>query len=513
MKRKLNRRDFLKLAGLLPLGLTVPRFMRDTNLYQPAGKQNILVIVFDALSAMNISLNGYGRETTPNLARLAERAVVYHNHYSGGNYTTTGTANLLTGTLPWTHRAIKPNSGVADSVASHNIFDAFQGYYRTAFTHNGFAEKFLKQFRSYIEEWVPKQNLFLASYDGFIHTLFYNDDDVATVGWARNIEIGQGYSYSLFLSHIYSVLRKRRVAGIQSQYPRGIPSISDKVDTYYILDNAIDWLKSRLPVIPQPFFGYFHFLPPHAPYRTSLEFYNYFASDNLKPVEKPIDIFADYDIKTDSFYDLLKKRVEYDEFILYADKAFGDLYKFLEESGILENTWVVVTSDHGEMFERGLVGHSGPTLYQPVIRVPLLVFEPGRKVGVNIYTSTSAIDVLPTLMQVTGQKIPDWTEGVVLPPYAPTDPDPNRSIYALQAYYNDQYAPLTQVTVALIKGRYKLIYYLGYAKAKQDEVVLLFDLESDPDELVDLYSSKPDVAENLLAELKAKLAEVNKPYL
>ena len=209
----------------------------------------------------------------------------------------------------------------------------------------------------------------------------------------------------------------------------------------------------------------------------------------------------------------LTERTKYDEFILYADKAFGDLYASLEESGLLENTWVVFTSDHGEMFERGLRYHRGPTLYQPVIRVPLLIFEPGRKIGTDVYTSTSAIDLLPTLLHVTGQKIPDWTEGVVLPPYAPTSPDPNRSIYALQAYYNGQYAPLTQATTALIKGRYKLIYYFGYTKIKQGELALLFDIESDPEELVDLYSSKPEVAKELLAELKAKLAEVNKPYL
>jgi hypothetical protein len=89
---------------------------------------------------------------------------------------------------------------------------------------------------------------------------------------------------------------------------------------------------------------------------------------------------------------------------------------------------------------------------------------------------------------VTGQKASDWIEGVVLPLYAPTSPDPNRSIYVLQAYYNDQYAPLTQASVALIKERYRLICYFGYDKIKQDKIVLLFDIESDPEELVNLYS-------------------------
>ena len=286
MKRNFNRRDFLKLAGLLPLGLTAPRFMKDAALSQSTGKQNVLVIVFDALSALNISLYGYGRKTTPNLARLSERAIVYHNHYAGGNYTTPGTSTLLTGTLPWTSRAFRPNSKVADSVASHNIFNTFEGYYRTAYTHNGFANTLLKQFRSYIEELVPRQKLFLKSYDDFLHTLFYNDDDIATVGWARNIEIGQGYSYSLFLSHLYTMLRKKGIEDIQSQYPRGIPTASRSADIYFLQEQAIEWLGNRLPDIPQPFLGYFHFLPPHSPYNTSLEFYGHFERDGLQAGEK-----------------------------------------------------------------------------------------------------------------------------------------------------------------------------------------------------------------------------------
>ncbi|MCJ7433259.1 MAG: sulfatase-like hydrolase/transferase, partial [Anaerolineales bacterium] len=329
MNRNFNRRDFLKLAGLLPLGLAAPRFMKDAALSQSTGKQNVLIIVFDALSALNIPFHGYGRETTPNLARLSERAIVYHNHYATGNFTTSGTASLLTGTLPWTHRAFEPGSGVADSVASHNIFDAFSNYYRIAYTHNGWANKLLKQFRYYMEELVPQQKLFLESYDGFIHSLFYNDDDTATVGWTRNIDSGEGYSYSLFLSQIYKALRTRRIASLKSQFPRGIPSTYNSDDNGFVLEQAVDWIGNRTSAMPQPFLGYFHLLPPHAPYRTSLEFYRRFEKDGYKPVEKPIDIFADIEATSNS----LKERTEYDESILYADKAFGDLYTSMEESG------------------------------------------------------------------------------------------------------------------------------------------------------------------------------------
>jgi hypothetical protein len=509
MSRNFNRRDFLKLAGLLPLGLAAPRFMKDAALSQSTGKQNVLVIVFDALSALNISFYGYGRETTPNLARLSERAIVYHNHYAGGNYTTTGTATLLTGTLPWTSRAFRPGSMVADSVVSHNIFNAFEDYYRIAYTHNGFANALLKQFERYMEELVPKQKLFLNSYDSFIHTLFANDDDIATVGWTRTIDNEQGYSYSLFLSHLYKTLREKIIENIKKNYPLGIPSTSISVNIPFLQEHATEWLGNRLTDILQPFFGYFHFLPPHSPFRTSLEFYHRFANDGFNPPQKPLDIFADSDTNPDS----LKERTEYDEFILYADKAFGEficLHGRIRFAGKYLGGFYI--GSRGNVRARH-IWSSRPHTLRAGASHTLVNLRAGTKVGADIHTKTSAVDLLSTLLHVTGKKIPDWAEGVILPPYAPTDPDPNRKLYAMTAEKNEQYAPFTNASVALIKGRYKLIYCFGYPKNNRNEVLLLFDIESDPEELVDLYSSKPEIAQEMLTELKAKLAEVDKPYL
>ena len=77
---KISRRDFLKLAGLASLGMVVPPSIQQKSHQLQNDKKNVLVIVFDALTAYNISLYGYARETTPNLARLAKRATVFHNH-------------------------------------------------------------------------------------------------------------------------------------------------------------------------------------------------------------------------------------------------------------------------------------------------------------------------------------------------------------------------------------------------------------------------------------------------
>ena len=499
----------MKLAGLAPLGLASPHMVKLLGaLEAPRGSaQNVIVLVLDAFSALNMALDGYPRETAPNITRLAKRAVVYHNHYAGSNFTTSGTASLLTGTLPWTHRAIDDNGTVADALVAQNIFNAFPDYYGTAFSHNSWVVTLLHQFGMYIADLVPRERLYLKSHDSIVHSVFQRDDDLASVAWARDIELQGGYSYSLFLSRLFKAMRDRETASLMPQFPLGIPRGASPDG--FLLEQATNWLANHLAIIPKPFLAYFHFLPPHAPYRTSLEFFHRFAGDGMRPVGKPLDEWGEKNAVKAS----LEIRTQYDEYILYADKAFGDLHGYLQGSGLLENTWLVLTSDHGEMFERGLTGHGNATLYQPLVRVPLLIFEPGRQVGMDVHTLTSVVDVLPTLAHVTGHPIPDWAEGVVLPPYATTEPDPARAGYAVQARKNDQYAPLTRATTMLVNGRYKLIYYMGYDELATSELVKLYDIEADPEELLDLSSSRKDTAAALLRELKAKIAEADRPYL
>ena len=501
----INRRDFLKIAGLLPLGMAGPGVARVLAGPAQAGAQNVIIVVFDAFSAYNISLYGYERDTMPNLKRLAKRAIVYHDHFAGSNFTTSGTASLLTGTLPWTHRALQPDGEVAQPFVDENFFGAFKDYYRLAYTHNGWAHTILRQMRRNTERLIPREKLLLGSYDSFLGSLFQNDQDIASVSWTRDMRIGEGYAYSLFLAHLYKVLQEGKVANLQPFFPRGLPTTGS--DDGFLLEQAVDWIGDLLTTIPQPFAGYFHFLPPHSPYNTSIDFYNRFKGDGYKPVEKPRDIFTDKRL----FSNLLLHRTEYDEFILYVDREFGRFYEQLEKSGLLENSWLVFTSDHGEMFERGIVGHSTDTLYQPVLRIPLLIFEPGRQEGIDVHTPTSAIDILPTLAHVTGHQVPSWTEGTILPPFA--EPDAARGVYAVRAKDADPDGELTPATTMVVRGRHKLIYYLGYDERGIRDFSRLYDIEADPEELNDLSQSEKDISGELLNELKKKIAEVNKRYV
>ena len=510
MTLPMGRRDFLKVLGLVPPSLGLGPFLRLYGPSQPlaAGRRNILIILFDAFSAYNVPIYGYPRDTTPNLARLANRAIVYHNHFAAGNFTTPGTASLLTGTLPWTHRALQLNAQINPAYTHRTIFEAFAHYYRIVYSHNPVVNRLFKQFTVDLDEYVPQDRLFLTA-DSFVQNWLPSDEDIADVGWTRTIKKGEeGYSYSLFLSSLYQIYIQRKVASIRPRFPRGIPNISG--DNYFLLEDAIDFVEATLGRLPQPYLGYFHFMPPHTPTTTTLDFDGRFAHDGYSPPAKPVDPLS----PGLGHQALMRQREYYDEYVLYLDREVGRLFDFLESSGVLENTWVVLTSDHGELFERGVRGHITRLLYQPVVRVPLLIFEPGRTTGVHIDAPTSAIDLLPTLLHLGGEPAADWAEGLLLPPFAADGPAPNRVVYALQARENHADRPLTHASAMMVQGPYKLTYYFGYPElGEPQERMELYDIQADPEEMEDLFNEANPTAASMLTALKKKLDEVNQPYL
>jgi arylsulfatase A-like enzyme len=271
----------------------------------------------------------------------------------------------------------------------------------------------------------------------------------------------------------------------------------------------MDWLVSQVDQFPQPFLGYFHFLPPHRPYVTHVEFYNRFQGDGLLPAKKPEDVFSEGESREFS----LARRQQYDEYILYLDQEFGRLFDRLQARNLLDDTWLILTSDHGEMFERGIIGHDTPVLYEPVIRIPLMIFEPGRTTRTDIFDRTSAVDLLPTLLKITGGQHPEWTDGTVLPPFS-NDTEPfSRNLYALDSRDTAHDSPMEKVALTTVKGDYKLMYFSGYDQLRGKERVELYNIAEDLEELNNLYGPQSEVGNTMLDEIKAKLREMNKPYL
>jgi arylsulfatase A-like enzyme len=373
-----------------------------------------------------------------------------------------------------------------------------------AYSHNLLANTLLKQFLPAIDDFTPQRHLFLGS-DTFLYDLLENDDDIGPTAWSRIIkQEDDGLSYSLLLSRLYAALAKKDFSSYKEKFPRGVPNMHQ--DYYFLLEDAINWLQTLLVDAPQPFMGYFHFMPPHFPYNTRIDFYNQFLNDGFTPPKKPDHIMTTKrsEGRVDEF------RRWYDEYILYVDYEFARLYHHLEVNKILKNTWLILTSDHGEVFERGIVGHQALSMFQPHVRIPLVIFAPDQSSRVDIFEKTNAIDLLPTMMYITGKEIPDWAEGDILPPYRSSPLPSDRPIVTLRGRGIEEGQPIHKGSAMLIRGDYKLVYIFGFVKDLDGgELIELYNLKDDPEELSDLATSRPDIVNDMLMELKTNLARTS----
>jgi arylsulfatase A-like enzyme len=499
----MNRRDFLKIASLAALSTLAPNWSTSSPRRRAsAGSPNVLIFLFDAMSARHLSFVGYPRHTTPKLDKFLEGATVYHNHQASAPYTTPATASLLTGTHALSHRAFQLGQQAEPFYTGANIFSSFDrlGYHTLAYTHNPMADVLLKQFRASLETYKPREDLFLTR-SPLMARLAANDFNAALQANQRILDTEEGMTNSLLVSRLLASLRNvdtPRVAGYKAQFPIGLPGLQAK-DVFFVLEDAIDWIGSALAAAPQPLLAYFHLLPPHSPYHPRDEFYGEFRLDGYKPPAKPEHLFTNNWTNKD----LRELQTRYDEYFLYVDSEFERLLTQLEDTGLLEDSWIVFTSDHGELFERGIWGHTNLTLYHPVIHIPLLIKAPGQTQRQDIYAPTSAIDVLPTLQRLVGEAPADWVEGEVLPPYREAAYDAERPIFAFNPRLSERKELLNNGIFTLTKWPHKLIYYFGYEELQGQPLLELYNLEEDAEELVDLSTANSALTQQMLGELRA----------
>jgi arylsulfatase A-like enzyme len=506
-EKSLSRRDFLKLASLLPAAyFTQPLAKLLSDGQSAPDSPGVIILVFDALSARNMSLYEYPLPTMPALEKFAENAIVYHNHYSAGSFTIPGTASLLTGLYPWSHRAFTLGAGgVVKSHIDHQLFAAFAGTHKTVgYSQNKYSDSFLYQFGKNLNTHISSGAFNDEQRTIYDMPMFEKDGQVAFASFNDNLfQIGEGYDSSIFLGTAFRTsslfLRKLEERRYRKKYPRGLPDCNELFLLSDLVDGAIKTLRS----LKGPSVTYLHFHPPHHPYRPTAEFSNKFYSIYAPP-EKPVHPLS---TSKDGYVYMRRNRQYYDEYLLSWDTETARLFDFLQTSGLLDNNYVIVTSDHGELFERGETGHFTPLMYDALVHVPLVISCPGRKDRQDVVAATCSVDVLPTLAQNIKGKRPSWDEGELLPALGGIE-NPNRSIYTLDAKKNAAFAPLREFSVAMTKSRHRLTYY-KYADYEQFE---FYNLDDDPEEMNDLYSSSPVLALQMKDEMLQKLSEVNQPY-
>jgi arylsulfatase A-like enzyme len=508
---KVSRRDFLKLFAGFSTGIALSRLRSrlDASPTQASEKPNIIILLFDAMSANDLSLYGYPRGTTPNLSRFAQRATVYHAHYATGNFTTPGTASILTGVLPWDHRAFNLRAPVRRDLVGKDIFSLIgSDYYRVAFTQNMFADVFLRQFHAALDLHVPLTSFRLDQGPSLVSEDFSADPLLsyyAFDNYQDSLDVPTNLSAN-YLNALYA-RNIQKISDSDKDYPYGLPNNTYNYFYNEAVFGGVEQILLRLKKQAEPFFAYLHLYSPHQPYAPRKEFVNIFP--HMDFAGKPFHKLSNNHLRRDALNEL---RTLYDEFIANVDAEFGKLLAVMEQSGVLENSYFFITSDHGDLFERGEQGHLTYLLYDSLLHIPLIVYSPRQESRRDIYSPTSSADILPTVLSLLGKGFPAALDGKVLPGFGGVE-DFGRSIFTVEAKENSAFLPLTKASVSMIKNNYKLIYYFGYPKVPSS--FELYNLHEDADELNDLFVVDPLTAsrmkEELLQALEASDQSIRKP--
>lgn len=456
------QRTFKILAGvtlalfvLVQGGLWVRERVAASNLPQTQGSEptpNILLIVMDTVRADHLSLQGYERETDPTLKRIASEGVMFENAYAASSWTLTSHASLFTGRWPYEHKADggryldETYPTIAEALTERGYrTGAFNGNFETVTSHWGFARGFL-HFEDYYQT-LPQ----LA---------------VSSV-YGRFMEY---YVFHKVFNMEFSIDR------------RWGPSVNQ---------SALDWIDQDDDT---PFFAFVNYYDAHAPYISPerAKFSNLPNPGGLVNTD-----WTTADIYNPKTPEQAQGEIDaYDGGIYYTDQQIDVLLKELESRGKLDNTIVVITSDHGELFgEHGLWEHHN-SLYKPVIHVPLIVWYPkSAPQNMRIDTPVSNTFIPAMLLDMLGEPEQTAFRGPPLsqlwadPAAAANFPDPIAEM-AESSWVNPHHLSIRGDMVTVLSPEWQFI-------AHEFNGIELYNLNDDPDQENNLAGENPAEVDSL----------------
>ncbi|RJR17857.1 MAG: hypothetical protein C4581_07300 [Nitrospiraceae bacterium] len=453
-------------------------------------RPNIILLTFDALSAKNMSVYSYNRQTTPFIAEWSKTATVFTNLEAASNWTVPTAASLMTGKRPWTHRAVHLQGSKPIKSDTENLPLLLKegGYFNIAIVANPLAS-------------VKALGIAAAF-------------DIAppSIEFSNRVANKLLYRFFAFKIKLYDWI-------IQEDFILGQLLHIVSPDVYVTSVPPEEAFKQFLAILsnnpPEPYFAWLHILPPHAPFLPPTPYMGtYDASDKMRTYKSQWKIIgkvneynnsAGLPAEVKSVIEVLRSR--YDEFINYCDKQFEDFFNLLKNGNKFANTVVIISADHGESFDHEYLTHGGIHLYEQVTNIPLIIKEPFQEVGKVIHTPVEQIDVSALILDMAGIPAPSWIEGHSLLPLMHGEEIAARPVFSM----NLEKSPsrdyiIDRGTISVRDGNYKLIHYLDENKS------LLFNVYEDPGELINLSDSEHAISQRLFSLISENLKIANKRY-
>jgi choline-sulfatase len=421
----------LDFAADSVLTLLAPRVLAPSQAAVAAAKpvKNVLIYLIDTLRADHLKpFNAGTRVKTPALEELVGMgSALFSSAHTQENWTKPSVATLLSSLLPWEHHATTTEAVVPASVDLLPERLQRVGFYTGAFIANGYVSD----------------------------------------------KFGFRQGFSSYRNYIR-----------EGRYSRA----------EFLAADVVEWLDKR----PQdkPFMLYVHAIDPHVPYKPTGQFMSIY--DPL-PYQGVVDFSGDNEllekIKIGKIKlnprDKVHLEALYDSEISYHDLHFRTMLAALEKRGLADETMIVVVADHGEEFwDHGSVGH-GHSVYEELLRIPMVIRVPGVTLKPARVDSTSGlVDIVPTVFEALGQSVPEGLSGRSLMPEL-----------------RGQYADAPPVAIAGFMDGWRTAVVSGLKLIQRTEKrFMLHDLGSDPHEQTDVADKRPITTRYLRGQLGLALA-------
>lgn len=394
-------------------GLHAPPAKGDRAPGKPTAK-NVVLVLIDTLRSDHLHLYDEGtRVQTPYLDALGSEAMVFEKALAQENWTKPSVATLLTGLYPESHQTKTEKNKVPKTVVLASEHFKKLGFVTAGFVANGYVS--------------------------------------GKFGFERGWDTWTNY------------------------VREGKPNRAQ-----FVADHSVAWLQGRPK--DRPFFMYIHTIDPHVPYIPPNRYralYDDEPYDGIVSAGNTAKLLEG--VKTGAVKlsprDKIRLEALYDGEISYHDDHLARVHEALKEEGLLEDTLIVITSDHGEeFFDHGSVGH-GHSMYEELLHVPIIVRLPGADPGDGARSGAEVglVDILPTICEILGVECPSEVEGRSLVPLLEGAP--------FDRWPQVQFSEFLDGQRVARMGRYKLIY--------RGLRTTLFDLETDPAETTDLSDDRP----------------------
>ena len=436
-------------------------------------RKNIIMIVMDSIRADALSCYGNKRNTTPNIDELAARGMRYENAFSNSSWTLASIGSLFTGKYVSKHQACDENQFLNEKNRTIAEILSSKGYKTAAICDNAFVS-----FHTGLDR-------------GFDYYNFMRFKD---------------FSLSSKAIKIAQALKKRN--------PFGSGFYKDSTTVQF--NEAKRWLKKNMSQESSSFL-YIHSDQTHYPYMPPLKFRKLFCDrsrDQLFAVNQDREKYVG-GITPMGEEDFAVLRSLYEAELAFFDHCLGNFIKWMHKNNMMDNVLLVVTADHGEnLGEHGLIGH-GLCLYDTVTKVPLVVFDNSIKKSGVVRTQVQLNDLFPTILNAAGiphEEIPDDIDGSDLAGINEMEYHDRVVIaeHSMQSIkiFQDKVPGISPDFEKNFRRRLHMIRFQDHKFIwSSNGSHEFYDLNNDPQELINIYDSERDKADQYEKMLFEKVNE------